>query len=551
MSSPEWISHGWLATLAFTFGVCAVALLRHPCRRLFGTELAALLWTVPPLAVVVACLPHVVTGPLAGLPPIVVQIASAPGPLVTAAQASTTQPELPWFVSMAWLGGVVGVSLVALMAQRRYRYRLRDAVPMPGTTFPWPVLKATHADVGPALVGAWRPRIVLPADFERRYEPGERALILAHEATHARRLDGWWCLIGQAVASLFWFHPLAWWGLRALRHDLELACDAAVVHTNDASRAMYARAMLKTQATGALLPVGCSWSSRHPVTERIVMLKRIQPGHARRSAGRMSLGLLVAALSAVVYAATGQDGAAYHPGKDVVTSALKAARPAQEALAESTSRPSGNPSGNAALGLPAPDSGAFGPAIKRLEIAEGGHVLVTLADVHGAVAGHLDLEMHPAAQVGSVGWSCRSSDIPDVQQLAPTCSYLAGFAGKHKVDLMSFDRFSLDVALSINGKEVDKAAKVCLKTGEPYRFTREQDASHPPVQGSVSVQPMASGQVEIRSALEGGIIRQPIFPKLHSYPGQTATIQVGEKVGGDHPEDHTVKLDVIATPGCA
>ncbi len=551
MSSPDWLSHGWLATLALTLGLGAVALLRHACRRLFGAELAALLWVVPPLAVVVACLPHAVAAPLANLPPVVVQIASAPGPLMNVAHTSTPGHSLPWFMAMAWLAGVTGVSLVAVMSQRRYRHRLRSALPMHGATLPWPVLQATHADMGPALVGAWRPRIVLPADFDHRYEPAERALILAHEAMHARRHDGWWCLIGQAAASLFWFHPMAWWGLRALRQDLEMACDAAVLKANDAPRAVYARAMLKTQATGALLPVGCSWSSRHPITERIVMLKRIQPGHARRLAGRMSVGLLAAALSVAVYAATGQDAGTYHPSKEIVTKALQDARPAQDALAASTSRPSGNPAGNTALGLPAPDSGAFGAAIKRLEIAEGGHVLVTLADAHGSVAGHLDLEMHPAVQVGSIGWSCYSTDIPNVQQLAATCTYLPGLAGKNTVDLMSVDRFTFDMVLSINGQPVDKAAKVCLRKNEPYRFSHAQDSSHPPVQGTVSVQPIDGGQVEIQSELEGGIIRQAIHPKLHSFPGQTATIQVGEKIGGDHPQDHTVKLDITATPGCA
>lgn len=551
MSSPDWLSHGWLAMLALTLGLSAVALLRHACRRVFGAQLAVLLWMLPPMAVIVACLPHAAVASSTELPPVVLQITSTPEPLMVGAHRSAQERDLPWLVAMTWLGGTLSVSLVAIAAQRRYRLRLRGAVPMPAMSLPWPVLQATHADMGPALVGAWRPRIVIPADFEHRYEPAERSLILTHEAMHARRFDGWWCLFGQAVASLFWFHPLAWWGLRALRQDLELACDAAVLRAIDAPRALYARTMLKTQATGVLLPVGCSWSSRHPITERIVMLKRTQPGHARRLAGRVSVALLAAALSAAVYAAAGQAAGTYHPSKDIVAKALQDARPAQDALAASTSRPSGNPAGNAALGLPAPDSGAFGAAIKRLEIAEGGHVLVTLADAHGSVAGHLDLEMHPVEQIGGVGWSCYSIDIPNVQQLAATCSFVPGFAGKNKVDLTSVDRFTLDMALTINGQQVDKASKVCLRKNEPYRFSRAQDAALAPVQGAVSVQAIDGGQVEIQGELAGGILREPIHPRLHAFPGQTATIQVGEKVGGDHPQDHTVKLDITATPGCA
>lgn len=550
MSSPDWLWHGWLATLAFTFGLGVLALLRHAGRRLFGARQAALLWLLPPLAAAITALPHGVSTPVSTLPPVVVQIAHASTPLAGAAQASLPAGSFPLWLATVWMAGLIAVALAALQAQRRFRHRLRGAMPLPGANLPWPVLQATRTDIGPALVGAWRPCIVLPADFDQRYEPGERALILSHEATHARRGDGWWCLAGQIVASIFWFHPMAWWALRALRHDLELACDAAVLEATDTPRALYARTMLKTQVTGVLLPVGCSWSSRHPITERIVMLKRIQPGRARRLAGRASVGVLAAALSAVVYAASGQEGVTYRPTKDVVSKALESAKPAQDALAASTRRPQGNPMGNAALGLPAPDSGAFGAAIKRLEIGEGGHVLLTLADAHGAMAGHLDLAMHPAAQVGSVGWSCYSADIPAVQQLAPSCVYLPSIAGK-RVDLISVDRFSLDVAVSINGKSVERVEKVCLKKNDTYRFTKLQDASHPPVQGSVSVQAIEGGQVEIQSNLEGGIIRQPIHPKLHSFPGQMATIQVGEKIGGDRPEDHTITLDMTATPGCA
>lgn len=549
MSSSELLSWGWRSTLALTFGLAAAALLRRVCRHLFGAQLAVLLWLIPPLAVVSASLPHRATVSLGHLPPVVLDIASAPGALARVNGSAVAGQHIPLTVA-AWLVGVVIVSLTAALAQWRYRRRLHDAVLVSESSLRWPVLKAAHADLGPALIGAWRPRIVLPADFEQRYEPRERALILAHEAMHARRHDGWWCLAAQALASLFWFQPMAWWGMRALRHDLELACDAAVLHASGAPRAVYARAMLKTQATGVLLPVGCSWSSRHPITERIVMLKRIQPALARRAAGRISVTLAAVALTTAVYAATGQAEAMYHPNKNVVSKALDDARPAQRALDASTGRPQGNPAGNAALGLPAPDSGAFGPNIKRLEAAEGGHLLITLADAHGATAGHLDLAMHPGEQVGSVGWSCYSSDIVEIQSLASSCSYMPGLAAKQE-DLMSVDRFSLDLVLSINGKEVDKSAKVCLAKGEAYRFSRMQDTAHSPVQGSVSVRPIDGGQIEIQSDLSGGIIRQPIHPKMHSFAGQMSTIQVGEKVGGDHPEDRTVKLDITATPGCA
>jgi hypothetical protein len=189
----------------------------------------------------------------------------------------------------------------------RYRRRLRDATPVRGLRIRWPVLRASSTNIGPALVGAWRNRIVLPADFERRYDAAEQALILVHEATHAHRRDGCWCLFAQVTAAIFWFHPLAWWALAALRHDQELACDAAVLREHGTQRRSYANAMLKTQSAAFALPVGCPWSPRHPITERIAMLKLLPPGRIRRTIGRSALLGLGALVAGGVYASTRTD----------------------------------------------------------------------------------------------------------------------------------------------------------------------------------------------------------------------------------------------------
>jgi hypothetical protein len=145
---------------------------------------------------------------------------------------------------------------------------------------------------------------VVPADFETRYTGAEQALILAHEAMHARRRDGWWSLLAQLFASLLWFHPLAWWALAALRHDQELACDAAVLRERNGCRRSYAQAMLKTPIVRQVLPVGCCWSSRHPLTERIAMLKLPSHKAARRRLGGFASLAIAGILAGTVYAAS-------------------------------------------------------------------------------------------------------------------------------------------------------------------------------------------------------------------------------------------------------
>jgi beta-lactamase regulating signal transducer with metallopeptidase domain len=297
----DWLGPVGLLVLACTGALASVALLRRPCRRLFGAENAFLLWGLPPLAMLASQLPH--------------PAAAGPGVLSGAAwvviSASDALPRVQgggfdWCGALgwAWLLGVAASLVRAGAAQSRYRARLRGAVALPDASLRWPVLRATDVETGPALVGAWRPRIVVPADFAVRYADDEQALILAHEATHARRRDGWWSLLAQVLASLFWFHPLAWWALPALRHDQELACDAAVLRKRCGCRRSYARAMLKTPAALQVLPVGCSWSSRHPLTERIAMLKSPSPGPFRRHLGVFASLALSAALTGVVYAAS-------------------------------------------------------------------------------------------------------------------------------------------------------------------------------------------------------------------------------------------------------
>ncbi len=62
------------------------------------------------------------------------------------------------------------------------------------------------------LVGAWRPKIVLPGDVGRRYSDRERAVILAHERAHVGRHDALTNAVALALVCLFWFNPVAHWG---------------------------------------------------------------------------------------------------------------------------------------------------------------------------------------------------------------------------------------------------------------------------------------------------------------------------------------------------
>ena len=305
------LTHGWRLVLAYTAATLCVALLRRPCRRLFGAQRAHQLWLLPPLAMLASQWPHAAAGANVDgpLPALVYLITSAATPLSTHGGISDSQGWRVVVLSI-WMLGLLLVAWRAMRAQRRYRELLGDATLVTDTSSSTTMLRAGQPDVGPALVGAWRARIVIPVDFETRYDSVERDLILAHERMHAKRRDGLWCLVAQMTLAAFWFNPVAWWAVGALRHDQELACDAAVLLQHRTRRRAYANAMLKTQPSVRQLPVGCSWSPRHPITERIAMLKQSSPSQLRVRLGLVTGLLFGTIVTGVVYAASRPSGLA-------------------------------------------------------------------------------------------------------------------------------------------------------------------------------------------------------------------------------------------------
>jgi hypothetical protein len=57
--------------------------------------------------------------------------------------------------------------------------------------------------------------------------------------------------------------------------------------------------------------VGCSWSPRHPLTERIAMLKSLSPSRRRRTIGQLVLAVLLCGGACFVYAGSAEDAASH------------------------------------------------------------------------------------------------------------------------------------------------------------------------------------------------------------------------------------------------
>jgi beta-lactamase regulating signal transducer with metallopeptidase domain len=102
----------------------------------------------------------------------------------------------------------------------------------------------TAAKVGPAVVGFFRPLLILPQVVTQGRSPRELEPIIAHELLHVKRGDlgvGW---LQVLVQSLWWFHPLVWLVNRFLSREAERCCDEAVVAELDCPPSRYARCLL-------------------------------------------------------------------------------------------------------------------------------------------------------------------------------------------------------------------------------------------------------------------------------------------------------------------
>lgn len=237
-------------------GVLLVLALRVPVRRLVGPEAVYKLWRLAPIAALVSIFPSLSEALKAG--------------------AAAQPPERLLAVAMltVWVVGVVGLAGLIALAERAFRARARAGLE------------------GPAVMGVFCPRLVIPHDFAQRFDAVERELVLAHERAHMRRGDPRGNLIITACQVLGWLNPFVHLGAAIARLDQEIACDADVVALTPKARKRYAETLMKAHACTAASPLACAFG-RHPLVARVRVLAGPGPVAAE------GLTVTIAALTAV------------------------------------------------------------------------------------------------------------------------------------------------------------------------------------------------------------------------------------------------------------
>lgn len=315
------------ANLALAAAIVLILALRKPVRAAFGARSAYGLWLVAPLSILALLVPaRAVDLPLAPVQP-ATAIVRAPAKALASVTAAAKASEgfapplvarLPEAALALWF--LVALGTLAVQAERQRRF-VRSLGRLSATDEPR-LVRSNRPGVGPAVIGALTPRVVLPADFAERFSPEEQSLILAHEKNHLASGDAQINAVVTALRCLFWFNPVVHVGAAFARIDQEIACDAAVLARHPDTRRAYGEAMLKTQLTACAPPLGCCWPASAPqqLKERFTLLAHHHANRRRHLAGAAAVAVL--SLSAGVAAWAAQPPQVVQPGPDTTRLAV-------------------------------------------------------------------------------------------------------------------------------------------------------------------------------------------------------------------------------------
>ena len=105
-------------------------------------------------------------------------------------------------------------------------------------------IRITREPLGPAVIGVFRPTILLPEVVLAKASMSQIEPIVAHELVHIRRRDNAVGLLQSIAQLLWWFHPMVWWANRTACAERERCCDEEVVACLGRGPEWYAQGLL-------------------------------------------------------------------------------------------------------------------------------------------------------------------------------------------------------------------------------------------------------------------------------------------------------------------
>lgn len=225
----------------------------------------------------------------------------------------------------------------------------------------------------PAVIGWFRPIVLLPVTALGGLSDDQLAAVISHELAHIRRLDCFANLLQIAAETLLFYHPAVWWLNTRIRAERENCCDdAALAVCGDAVE--YARA-LTLMAEWRQQPAVAMAANGSPLVARVARLLGVaSPRSGIRSAG---IAASVLCMAGALLAANGLM-AAGHSSPNIVRSSYLASEPASAASshidATTTSRLTTSPVSHLVGSVTAPAGPAklsAGPSLQQQGQGQG------------------------------------------------------------------------------------------------------------------------------------------------------------------------------------
>src|SRR5258707_3650051 len=140
----------------------------------------------------------------------------------------------------------------------------------------------------PAVLGWFRPVVLLPARALTGLSEEQIEMIIAHELAHIRRLDCFVNLFQIGVETLLFYHPAVWWVSQRIRTEREHCCDdEAVALCGDAVKYARALTMMEEWRTAPSLLMA---ANRGPLSQRVVRLLGLDGAAGRFRVAGLAVG---------------------------------------------------------------------------------------------------------------------------------------------------------------------------------------------------------------------------------------------------------------------
>jgi beta-lactamase regulating signal transducer with metallopeptidase domain len=155
----------------------------------------------------------------------------------------------------------------------------------------------TQLVAAPAVIGLFRPVVLLPVRALTGLSEPQLEAVIAHELAHIRRLDSFVNLFQVGVETLLFYHPAVWWVSRRIRVEREHCCDDEAIRAcGDAVEYARALTLMEERRCAPILAMGVN---RTPLAGRVLRLLGLEETRGGLRSAGFATGLLCLAAALI------------------------------------------------------------------------------------------------------------------------------------------------------------------------------------------------------------------------------------------------------------